>query len=370
MWTFSIPVKVSFGAGSATQASAIVAQYGKYPVIVTDRILAVLPMIQKIIRQFPGVSVFSDVEPNPTVANVDALALLLRDCGADVVLAIGGGSALDCAKAASCLVCSGEMSIRAFHSEGVKLGSRHLPVVAMPTTAGTGAEVTPFSVLDDQEKGIKGPIAADALYPVQALVDPELTCTLPLYVTACTGLDALCHAIEGYWSKNHQPICDLLAQEAARLIFAHFERACIHPEDMEARTALSYAALIAGMAFQLPKNAMVHACSYPLSTRFHLPHGAACAFTLEFAISLNTPVMGGRMEAFAAYCGFEDVSAMVERIRVFKRLGGLPCTLVEAGIAEEDISGLIEGSFHPLMNNNPKTVTREDLQAMYTSLRK
>lgn len=368
MWTFSIPVKVSFGAGSAAQAGEIVSHYGKTPVVATDKTLAALPMIQNILAQFPGAPLFSDIEPNPTVNNVDVLAGLLRHSGADVVLAIGGGSALDCAKAASCLACSEETSIRVFHSEGAKLGPARLPVVAMPTTAGTGAEVTPFSVLDDREKGIKGPIAADALYPVHALVDPELTFTLPRYVTACTGLDALSHAIEGYWSKNHQPLCDLMAQEAARLIFQYFERACTHPDDAEARTALSYAALLAGMAFQLPKNAMVHACSYPLSTRYHLPHGAACAFTLEFAIQLNAPAMNGRMEAFAACCGFDDIASMTARIRQFKRLGGLPCTLADAGIAKEAVADLIAESFHPLMNNNPKKVTPEDLAEMYAAL--
>ena len=368
MWTFYIPVKVTFGAGCAGSAADIVALYGNRPVLVTDKTLAALPAIQAVLAQFPNAPVFSEVEPNPTVANVDALAHLLRASEADAVLAIGGGSALDCAKAAACLACAREPSIRAFHSEGAKLSVAHLPVIAMPTTAGTGAEVTPFSVLDDREKGIKGPIAADALYPVHALVDPELTWSLPLYVTACTGLDALCHAIEGYWSKNHQPLCDLMAMEAARLIFANYEQVCQHPTDSEGRNALSYAALLAGIAFQLPKNAMVHACSYPLSTRFHLPHGAACAFTLEYAIKLNTPAMNGRMEAFAACCGFKTVPEMIACIRRFKRLGGLPCTLADAGIDPSAVDDLVAESFHPLMNNNPKPVTPEDLRQMYAEL--
>ncbi|HNR30258.1 MAG TPA: iron-containing alcohol dehydrogenase, partial [Candidatus Hydrogenedentes bacterium] len=201
-----------------------------------------------------------------------------------------------------------------------------------------------------------------------AVVDPELTYSLPLFVTACTGLDALCHAMECYWSRNHQPMCDLLAKEAARLIFRSLETACTRPNDTGARADMAYAALIAGIAFQLPKNAMVHACSYPLSTRFHLCHGAACAFTLEFAVRLNAPHMGRRLEAFAAYCGFADIDAMVRRIRELKRIGGLPCTLAEANIPKDAVGALIDGSFHPLIKNNPKEVTREDLEAMYASL--
>ena len=369
MWTFQIPTKVSFGLGAAAAARDIAALYGNKPLLVTDKILKDLPPVASLISRFEGAPVFSDVEPNPTVANVDALAALIRDCGADVLVAAGGGSALDCAKAAACLCRSDAVSVRVFHSEGRKFGPERVPVVAMPTTAGTGAEVTPFAVLDDREKGIKGPIAADTLYPVHAVIDPELTLTLPRFVTACTGLDALCHAIECYWSRNHQPMCDLLAMEAARLIFAHLERACTVPGDTEARAAMAYAALLAGIAFQLPKNAMVHACSYPLSTQFHLCHGAACAFTLEFAIKLNGPHMEGRMETFAARCGFDSVDTMTTRIRELKRLGGLPCTLEDAGIPESAVAGLIEGSFHPLIRNNPKEVTRDDLAAMYASLR-
>ncbi len=368
MWTFTMPTRVVFGAGVAGSLREHAGALGKRPLVVTDETLAALPGIEKIVASLGEVPVFSKVQPNPTVENVDSLAALIREKSADVIVAIGGGSPMDCAKAAACLACTDVASVRPFHSEGRKFGGDSLPLIALPTTAGTGSEVTPFAVLDDVEKGIKGPIAADAFYPVLALIDPELTYSLPLFVSAATGLDALCHAIEGYWSKNHQPICDSLAKEAGRFVFENFARVCEVPGDAEARGAMSYAALLAGMAFQLPKNAMVHACSFPLSNRHHLCHGAACAFTLEFAISLNAPHMGGRMEAFAEYCGFGSIGAMAERITAFKRMGGLPCTLEEAGIPREAVPVLIEESFHPLMKNNPKEVTREDLLAMYAGL--
>lgn len=369
MWTFLLPTQVRFGAGIAKTAKDAARAYGARPVIVTDRTLAALPHIQDVMAGFDGAPIFSEVEPNPTVANVDALAALIRDAHGDVVVAIGGGSPLDCSKAAACLAKTDDASIRPYHSEGKALGADHLPVIGLPTTAGTGSEVTPFSVLDDPEKGVKAPIASGALYPRLALVDPELTYSMPAFVTATTGLDALCHAIEGYWSKNHQPICDLLAKEAARLIFANLETACAAPGNTDARAAMAYAALLAGMAFQLPKNALVHACSFPLSKRYHLCHGAACAFTLEFAIRLNAPHMDGRMEAFADAAGFSTIEDMVRRIAELKILGGLPRTLAEAGIPEDAVDTLIDESFHPLMGNNPKAVTRGDLAALYNSLR-
>jgi len=368
LWTFKLPTAVTFGNGCVQQLPQITAARGSRPLLVADRDLVKLPPFARVQEVLPGVPVFSDVTPDPTVASVDALAARLRAERHDVVVAVGGGSAMDCAKAAACLAAGNLPSIRAVHSEGVALGTARLPLIAVPTTAGTGSEVTPFAVLSDTEKQIKGPIAGDALYPVHAVVDPELTHSLPLKVTVVTGLDALCHAIEGYWSRNHQPICDLMAIEAARLICTNLKRATQQPGDAEARSAMSYAATLAGAAFQLPKNAMVHACSFPLSARYHMAHGTACAFTLEEAIRFNAPVMGQRMTAFLRGAGLSSAEELIALIRELKQLGGLPCTLREAGISTADIPNLAKESFHPLMRNNPRTMTEADLVAMYERL--
>lgn len=368
MWTFKLPTAVTFGNGCIQQLPQIVAARGTRPLLVADRDLVKLPPFARVQEVLPEVPVFSDVTPDPTVASVDALAARLRAEKHDVVVAVGGGSAMDCAKAAACLAAGGLPSIRAVHSEGVPLGSARLPLIAVPTTAGTGSEVTPFAVLSDTEKQVKGPIAGDALYPVHAVVDPELTHSLPLKVTIVTGLDALCHAIEGYWSRNHQPICDVMAIEAARLICANLKRAAQQPGDAEARSAMSYAAMLAGVAFQLPKNAMVHACSFPLSARFHMAHGTACAFTLEEAIRFNAPVMDERMTAFLRGAGLGSADELIALVRELKQLGGLPCTLRDAGIAAAEIPNLAKESFHPLMKNNPRQMTEADLVAMYERL--
>ncbi|MCX6911305.1 MAG: iron-containing alcohol dehydrogenase [Verrucomicrobia bacterium] len=368
LWTFKLPTAVTFGSGCVQQLPQIAAARGTRPLLVADRDLVKLPPFARVQQVLPGVPVFSDVTPDPTVASVDTLAARLRAERHDVVVAVGGGSAMDCAKAAACLAAGTLPSIRAVHSEGVPLGSARLPLIAVPTTAGTGSEVTPFAVLSDTEKQIKGPIAGDALYPVHAVVDPELTHSLPLKVTVVTGLDALCHAIEGYWSRNHQPICDVMAIEAARLICANLKRATQQPGDSDARSAMSYAATLAGAAFQLPKNAMVHACSFPLSARYHMAHGTACAFTLEEAIRFNAPVMGERMTTFLRGAGLGSVDELIALARELKQLGGLPCTLRDAGIPAAEIPNLAKESFHPLMRNNPRTMTEADLVAMYERL--
>jgi alcohol dehydrogenase len=243
-----------------------------------------------------------------------------------------------------------------------------LPFLTVPTTAGTGSEVTPIAVLDDEEKNVKAPLVSPWLYPACAVIDPDLTLSVPLGITAATALDALSHCIEGYWSKNHQPICDALAQEAAKTIFENLPKVYDNLGDPAARERLSYAALVAGIAFQMPKNAIMHACSYPLSIRAHLSHGAACAFTMESSIRLNAPYMNGRMEEFASACGFANVDEMIAQITVLKKRGGLPCTLQEAGITPEMVAAIIKESFHPMIKNNPKEVTAADLQKMYKEM--
>ena len=368
MWTFHLPTKIIFGHGTTGTLGTMPELAGWRCVVVTDSVVRKLPGIHAIIEKLAPAAVFDGVQPNPTVANADSLAGLLRQSQADTILAIGGGSALDCAKAASCLAKTGDASIRPYHSEGKTFSGGSIPIIAVPTTAGTGSEVTPISVLDDEEKNFKGPMVSPLFYPACAVVDPDLTLSLPVGVTAATALDALSHSIEGYWSKNHQPICDALAKEAAKTIFQNLPKVYDNPRDPAARERLSYAALIAGIAFHMPKNAIMHACSYPLSNRAHLPHGAACAFTMEASIRLNAPFMDGRMEELALACGFGTITEMTEAVATLKRRGGLPCTLQEAGIPPEMVETLIRESFHPVIKNNPKEVTEDDLRNIYAEL--
>ena len=368
MWTFHLPTKIVFGSGQSALLSAMPEFKEGRTVVVTDSVIRQLPAFETIVQSVNPVAVFDGVQPNPTVMNVDTLTELLRKERAETVVAVGGGSVLDCAKAAAFLAVTEETNIRAYHTEGKPVDKKGLPLVTVPTTAGTGSEVTPITVLDDEEKNIKAPLASPFLYPVCAVIDPDLTLSVPLGVTAATALDALSHSIEGYWSNNHQPICDALAKEAAKTIFENLPKVYAHPGNPVVRERLSYAALIAGIAFHMPKNAVIHACSYPLSNRAGLSHGAACAFTMEGAIRLNAPFMDGRMEEFSRACGFAETGEMIAQITILKKRGGLPCTLKEAGIAPELVETLIKESFHPMMQNNPKEVTADDLRKIYEEI--
>ena len=368
MWTYKQPTQIRFGVGARKTLPELAAQFGSRPVLITDSALRDTAMVNEALASLgPNARLFSDIEPNPTVTSVDRAVSEIAANRCDVVFAIGGGSSLDCAKAAAAVAAQGG-SAREYHTGGRKLDANSLPMIAMPTTAGTGSEVTPISVLDDPESGVKAPLVHDSLFPRVALVDPELTVTMPRYVTACTGLDALAHAVEGYWSKNHQPICDLMALEAVKLIVRYMPIVLKDGADLDARTGMSQGALLGGLAFQLPKNAAVHACSYPLCIIYHLPHGAGCALTLDHFMKFNAEVMGERGKALARAAGVEDMAALSGIVADLKRQAGLPTRLSEIGVTKESLDELVQSSFVPMMKNNPRDVTASDLRSLYEEM--
>ena len=354
-WYYTQPVDILFETGSIKKLAGIAREHGwKKGVLICDPFFRQSGFAEKIIGLSGGAiaAVYSDITPNPHVDEVDTCATLLKKTGADFAVSLGGGSSLDCAKAA-CAVAVNGGSARDYHTGGKKIEKRGLPLIAVPTTAGTGSEVTCVAVLSDPEKGVKGPIANPLLYPSLALIDPELTLSVPKKVTASTGLDVISHAIEGFWSKGHQPVCDALALHAAKLAFDNILGAYEHGDDLTARENMCEASVIAGLAFTLPKTAASHACSFPLTSVYGLPHGEACAFTLDVLCTINAPAEGGRLNGFARARGFSNAAGMGRRITEIKHRTGMRCTLAEAGIKEEDLPDLAKRCHHPNMLNNP-----------------
>lgn len=305
-------------------------------------------------------AVFSDVEPNPQLTNVEAIVKLMREYDADTVIALGGGSSIDAAKfAAACAYSEKEPRE---HYEGAAFPEKIAKIIAVPTTAGTGSEVTAVSVIS--RGGEKKSIHSPAFAPTACIVDPELTMTVPAKLTMITGIDAFTHAIEAYWSVNHSPITDLFAIESLKLITKNLERS-FTDADAEARTAMAYGSLLAGLAFATAKTAASHACSFSLSMQHHLPHGEACAFTLDSFIRINADE---RLESLARELGFENTDKLADEIARFKKLAGFKTRLSECD-GEIDIDFLArEGSQHMLMKNNPVKLSYDDLKKMYESL--
>ena len=362
-FVYAQPVKIYFGEGCFARLGEVLAELGiQRAVLVCGRHFA--PEAAAL-REKDGriAGVFAGVEQNPQLSGVRETVRLCRETGADAVIGVGGGSSIDTAKFAAAVAPNEGEALDYYRGLRAFDAASRLRIVAVPTTAGTGSEVTQVSVVSHESE--KKTINHPAFMPSAAIVDPRLSATVPPRATMNTGLDALAHALEGYWSRNHQPIPDLMAVEAVRLVLENLERAYRDGSDMEARANMAYASLLGGLSFALPKTAACHACSYPLSELYHLPHGEACAFTLDSFVRVNADA---RLEEFCRRVGLKDTEELAARIRALKALGGLRTRLSELG--EVDIPALAAAcAAHPLMNNNPVRLDDKRLAAMFEALR-
>ncbi len=359
---YAQPVRIWFGEGQSARLSAILDELGCAScVIACGRHFA--PEAKALMAADTRIrAVFGAVEQNPQLSGIEETVRLAREHAADTLIGIGGGSAIDTAKFAAAIA-RGEGEALEYYRGVRPFPAERLTVVAVPTTAGTGSEVTQVSVVScgKEKKTINNPV----FMPKAAIVDPLLSAGVPPRTTMNTGLDAMAHALEGYWSKNHQPISDLMAIEAVRLILNNLERAFRDGTDREARAAMAFASLLGGLSFALPKTAASHACSYPLSEDYNLPHGEACAFTLDSLVRINADE---RLEHLARSVGLQDTEELARRIAALKTLGGLRTRLSELG--EVDLDKLCRDcAAHPLMNNNPVRLDEAKLREMFEALR-
>lgn len=361
-FVFFQPVKIVFGMGRMAALDSVLESLGvERCVLVCDAFFA--EKGRELMEQNDRVvGLFSNVQPNPQLSGAADAARLCSAQQADSVIGLGGGSSIDTAKFAAAIALGGERA-EAYYRGEVPFPEKRLKIIAVPTTAGTGSEVTQVSVMNcgEEKKTINHP----AFLPTAAVIDPELMLSVPPRTTMITGLDALSHALEGYWSRNHQPLTDLCAIEAVKYVLGNLEKAYRNGSDRTARCNMAYAALLAGLAFGQPKTAGCHACSYPLSMDYHLPHGEACAFTLDSFIRINADE---RLERLVREIGLESVDQLAEEVLRLKKLADLRCTLEELGQVDLDKLAA-DCAAHGLMNNNPVRMTAEDLHAMFEKLR-
>lgn len=367
------PVPIDFGNGKLDTLPSLIEKFGfQNGLLISTSSIVANGTAQRILDQSNGKlkAIFSDIQPNPTIGNTDACANLIRDKKYEFAVAIGGGSVLDCAKVA-CFIASTNDTTSDYFYKKKTIAHKGIPLIAIPTTSGTASEITSVSVLTDVEKNIKAPLANNFLYPAYALIDPELTISCPPHVTAASGIDILAHALEAYYGKKHQPYTDLAAEHAAKLVFDYLLQAYREPDSLEIRSKLSEASVAAGLAFNLTQTAAAHACSYPLTQDFGIPHGEACAFTLAAFWRLNSEDSeeGIRLEKFSKRLGFENSQALADEIDYIKKEMGLRTTLEEVEVTSESLlDELVANSFAPNMQNNPVNITPEKLKEIYSSL--
>jgi alcohol dehydrogenase class IV len=363
--------------GGASRLGDRISQMGhKSVLLVTDPGLIATGMIDSALKNLRSnnvlVTVFSDVQADPPESVILDATKVALGVGADCVVGFGGGSSMDVAKLVALIACSGEELASIYGVNQAKGPS--LPLVMVPTTAGTGSEVTPISIVTTgvgEKKGVVSPL----LIPKLALLDAELTLGLPKHVTAATGIDAMVHAIEAYTSKRlKNPISDCLAREALRLLSVSIKSVCQSGTDIEAREQMLLGACLAGMAFANSPVAAVHALAYPIGARFHVPHGLSNALVLPHVVRFNMK------EAEALYAELAEivvpgkgataaakVQYFVEYLQGLSVEFGLPTKLTEVGISASDLRQLAEDAMRQtrLLVNNPREVTFEDALRIY-----
>ncbi|HWI63356.1 MAG TPA: iron-containing alcohol dehydrogenase [Symbiobacteriaceae bacterium] len=318
-------------------------------------------------------SIYSDVQAEPSAESLEPVVALLKNEQADLVVGVGGGSAIDVAKAAALLAANGGTAYDYFGTELVKKPG--LPVIAIPTTAGTGAEATPNAIFTDTKELVKKGIISAYMMPEVAIVDAELTLTVPARVTAATGMDALTHAIESYTSVKATPMTDLYAAEAIRLIGRSIRTAVFRGSDIEARSDMALGSLNAGFSIANAGTGAVHAMAYPLGGQFHVPHGIANAALLPYVLRWNVQgnvakfaqvaaLLGEKVEGLSALEAAERAVAAVARL---SRDLGIPEHLSEFGVKAEDLPAMAAFSHatRRLMDNNPRNLTLAEVEQIY-----
>lgn len=345
-WRYHNPVKIHFGSGIIDNLPDFVS--GK-AVLVTTPGTTRREITQRISKLLGAslVALFDKVEPNPTFETIKAAYGELKQVEYDIIIAVGGGSAIDTAKAVAAIEASGsEDWIDEHLKRGVPIPVpfNPKPVIAIPTTAGTGSEVTMWATIWDMEEKKKYSISHPSLYPKRALLNPELTLTLPEKETIYSGLDALSHAMESIWNKNHNPVSDTFALKAVELVRKYLPKLRHDPGNIDLRTSLLRASLFAGLAFSNTKTALAHSISYPLTAHFNIPHGLACALPLPHLLRFNgdkaferVAIMASALQADTAV---ESMAAKIDRI--FKRIG-IKSSLIDYGI-DKSKSDLIADS--------------------------
>jgi alcohol dehydrogenase class IV len=313
------------------------------------------------------VVLYDDVVADPPEQVVLDAVALAKEVRASCVVGFGGGSSLDVAKLVALLAHPhAKQQLKEVYGVGACAGER-LPLVQVPTTAGTGSEVTPIAIVTtgaSEKKGVVSPL----LLPDLAVLDGELTATLPAAVTAATGVDAMVHAIEAYTSRlKKNPLSDLLAREALRLLGARIRTVCREPGNLEARSDMLLGSMYAGMSFANAPVAAVHALAYPIGSHFHVPHGLSNALMLPHVLRFNEPVVGDLYAEIAPILFPGRRGALPD---LFEELAAdlkMPRTLREVGIADKDLELLAGEAMKQtrLLPNNPREVLREDAEKLY-----
>jgi alcohol dehydrogenase class IV len=375
---FQMSHKLVMGNGAIAELPNIIRQInGKKPLIVTDKGIVKAGLdrrIKEILKKNDiAFESFEEVEPDPKIEIVLQCLAKAKAENCDVIIGFGGGSSLDIAKVTAVLI-TNTGDLKSYFGIG-NVPQAGIPTIMIPTTSGTGSEVTPIAILSDKNEQLKKGIVSEFLYPTYALIDPELTLSLPPHITAYTGIDALTHAIEAYTNRFAQPFIDTLALEAIRLIGANLRTAVSDGSNKSARYNMALGSLYGGLCLGSVNTAAVHALAYPLGGMFDVPHGVANSLLLPYVMEVNLESNFSKFANIASAMG-EDTSGLNNKMAAQKSLDavrkissdtGIISHIRELGIPESAIEPMAEGAMKVtrLLNNNPKTLSIDDVRQIY-----
>lgn len=369
------PRRILFGDGSFEQTPTEVTALGgtRVFIVTTSFLLGPAGKLEaSLTAQGIATAVYSDIETEPDIALFQEVLAAGREFDFDLVIGLGGGSVLDVAKLVAALSDSQQVITDTF---GIGLlEGRRAGLICIPTTSGTGSEVSPNAILLDESDQLKKGVVSPFLVPDVAIIDPILTVSLPPIMTAATGLDAMVHCMEAYANLHAHPTVDLYALEGIRRIAPHLVRAVRDGGDLEARGALSLGSLYGGLCLGPVNTAAVHALSYPLGGEFHVPHGVSNTLLLPHVFRFNLEAAPDRYAAIARALGVKDrasdpatAQAGIEKLVELSVACGLPQKLRDVGVKETDLAHLAKESMKVtrLLKNNPRAMTRDDAEAIF-----
>jgi len=364
MISLRYPSHVIFGRGALNKVGEEASFFGKKALLVTGRTaMRKAGVLDRICEQLwskdVSVELFDRVEHDPSLDTVNEGIETARREGVSVIIGLGGGSAIDAAKAIAIIVPE-EGGVEEYYY-GRPIQSPGLPFVAIPTTAGTGAEITNNAVLTDPKKKIKKSLRSPFMVAKVAIVDPELTLFCSPSLTAQAGMDALTQAVECFISKASNPITDTLALKAIELLYANLPLAVKKGDDINVREKVALGSLLQAMAFSNAGLGAVHGLSHPLGAHYNIPHGLGCAVLLPHVLEFNMDVRKERMDIIAKKIGLEKGKDVPEAFRKLLKTLNLPSDFKEWRIKKEDIPELVKKSRSSSMSKNPKEPTDEDL---------
>ena len=372
--TWSYPTAIRFGAGRIAElGDACTAAGISRPLLVTDRGLATLPITERARGMMAaaglGDAIFAEVDPNPNEINLAAGVEAYQAGGHDGVIAFGGGSGLDLGKMVA-FMAGQRRPVWDFEDIGdwwTRANADAIaPIIAVPTTAGTGSEVGRASVITNSETHVKKIIFHPKVLPSLVIADPELTVGMPKFITAGTGLDAFAHCVEAFSSPHHHPMSQGIALEGMRLVITYLPRAYATPDDLEARAQMMSAAAMGATAFQKGLGA-IHAMSHPVGAVFDTHHGTTNAVCMPAVLALNAPEIRARFDLAAPYLGIEGgFDGFCDFVQAFNDSFAIPRTLGEMGVTADRLDDLVAMALEdPSCGGNPGTLEDENLRGLF-----